>query len=605
MNKIQRSRDELFLYPKILMFYRNHRILAVRDILGLQLAPHQRLDLKLQAYGGASDIIRLFSRGMSKTFGIAVDSLIDALLYTKLKVLLLGSGGFRQGKFILEEVERIIKCELDGQEKKNFALKMVDMGNKRNTNTIINKNPDMWTIKFKGGSVIATAPIGTSGDTIRGFRAHKVHVDERKDLKQEIKDRVIRPFNIIDYAVVTQDNQFNNINIDSGTLDYEESDYVQQYYSFLKNIKAGDKRYMVIKFVYPDAFDVADSEEEYRYYSRVFDQKLKFWSVPYGIKVDKIESSLGEDTTDEEGWRAEYLCEPMRATGDYYSYNLIKSASRKLLVDDQWFLNNADNENIDSVNQYLAPKNESDEVCVLGIDCAREDDYTAFSIIRVGPLCEGEWDVVTQTGRTKFSNLIYAYQEKNMHDRDAALFIYELLERFPGIRLVGMDKMGGGSSLRDELYHVVDDGLVDADILYDPSDTKENGIAILVGNRSDNNRLRLLKFGDKDNTNVNRSIRTAMDGGLFYFSGGDRYYKDKELEDIQKYIDLTARQFRFIKTKPTKSYLHFYTENRKKNKKDLYSATIYAWHMVNQLLYEASLPAQEIKIENIAITTRI
>lgn len=603
--KIQRSRDELLLYPKILLFYRNNRIFAARDLLGLQLAPHQRLDLRLQAYSGAKEIVRLFSRGMSKTFGIAVDSLIDAMLYNNLRVLVLASGGFRQGKLILEEIERIIKCDLDGQDDKKFALKMLDIGSKKTSGSLIHKNPDMWSIRFKHGSQIATAPIGSTGDTIRGFRAHKTHIDERKDLKQEIKERVIRPFSIVDYAVITQDNQFENINVDSGTLDYEESDYVKQYYSYMRKMQEGDQRYLVIKFVYSDAFDVAKDDEDYKYKSSVFGQKFKFWKTPYGIKVDDIESRLGEDTVDEEGWRAEYLCEPMRTGGDYYSFNIIRDASRKLVIEDSWFLENPDDENINTATQYLRPKTTCNDDCVLGIDCAREEDYVAFSVIRVGQLAVNEWDKILQEGHSDFNNVIWAYQEKNMHDRDAAILIYKILDMFPHIKLVGMDKRGGGSSLRDQLYYVVKDGFVDTDVLFDPSDINKNGIATLVADKSDNNRLRLLTFSHKENTVVNRSIKNAMKSGSFYFSGGDGSYKDEELDDVQKYVDLTTRQFRSIKTKPVQGYLSFYTENRKKNKKDLYSATIYAYAMVMELLYNSNKPLRNVEIKNIAVTTKI
>lgn len=601
--QIQRSREELFLYPEILLFYRYNRILAARDLLGLQLSTHQRLDLRLMKYSGAKEIIRLMGRGMSKTFGLSVDSLIDAILYENLKTLVLASGGFRQGKLILEEIEKIIKCELNGQKQRYFALKMVDTGSRRTTGSVINKNPDMWSIKFKNGSIIATAPIGTKGDTIRGFRAHKTHIDERKDLKQEIKTRVINPFSIVDYAVITQDNEFENINIDSGTLDYEESDYVQQYYSYLRKIQEGDRRYLVIKFIYPDAFDVTEEGEEYKYESKIFKQKLKFWSIPYGIKVDDIEAKYFEDNADEEGWRAEHLCEPMRATGDFYPYNILRKASRKLVIPDEWYLRNPDHENIDSIMQYLSPKLSTEEPCVLGIDCAREDDYMAFSIIRVGQLSEKEWNPLTQEGKTDFSNVIWAYQERGMHDRDAAILIYKLLEKFPNILLVGMDKRGGGSHLRDQLYYVVEDGLVDGEVLYDPNDVGEKGIATLVKDRSGNDRLRLLSFSDKENTEVNRAIKNAMQNEKFFFAGGDERYPSKELEEVQKFIDLIVTQFKFIKTKPTKLWLNFYTEGKKK--KDLFSATIYAYYMQMLVLYQAAISNKVVEVGNYSAVAKI
>jgi len=606
MLEIKKTRDELLLYPKILLFYRNHPVLAVRDLLGIRLAPHQRLDLRLTWNSTAKDIIRLFGRGMSKTFGEALHAILTAMLYPRMKILMLGSGGFRQGKFIIEEVERIIKGELDGQEEKKFALKMMDTGNRKMTSSVIRKNPEMWTIPMKNGSVIATAPIGTKGDAIRGFRANITYVDERKDLKKEIKEKVIKPFSIIDYNVVTQAGDFENLNIDSGTLEYAEDDYTLEYEEYLRQMEKGDDRYLVVKFIYPDAFDIAQPDEEFKYSSEVFHQNLKFWKTPYGIKVDDIEAAANKLTTDYESWRSEHLCVAMRATGDYYSHELMNSVTNKQVLSDTWFTDEKNEEKAKSATQFLRPLLETNDPCVLGIDCAREDDFTTFTIIRIGQLAEQDWNPITQEGHTDFSNIIWAYQERNMHDPDAAIKIYEILDMFPNILLVAMDKRGGGSGVRDQLYHVVKDGKVNAEILFDPDDDGENGIATLVGDTSANDRLRLVTYTDEDNTRVNGSVRTAFKSGLLLFAGGDDTSTlEDSVADVQDFISIAARQFRMIKTRPTKNWIHFYTENPKKQKKDLYSSIIYGYGAVLKLLYDIELPGDSTDVATIAPTMNI
>lgn len=604
MSDVKLSKDELFLYPTMYFFYRNHPVLAARDLLGLKLPPHQRLDLRLQWHSKALDTIRIFSRGMSKTFGEALFGVISCVLYPRLRVLSIGAGGFRQGKLILEEAERIIKGNLDGQDRNEFVLNMIDGSQRRSSGSIIKKDPDLWKIPFKNGSVIATAPVGTSGDAIRGFRANIVQIDERKDLKKEIKDRVIKPFGIIDYNVVSEKTEYENRNIDSGTLQYEEDDYTKELEEYLRLIKEGNEDYLVIKFIYPDAFDIARSGESYVYNSEYFENtKLKYWSIPYKIKVHDIEKELNKITTDEESWRAEYLCEPMRATGDYYSFELVKNVMNAQIISDKEFMEIEEN---DGVNQFLIPQSSCDDPCVLGVDCAREHDMTAFVIIRIGPLSEEEWNPVTQQGKTMFCNIIWAYAAYNMHDQDAALLIYDLLGKF-NITTVALDKRGGGSGVRDQLYHVVKDKKVlddkgvpkEVEILFDPEDNDEGGIATLLKGRSNemlsgNDRLRLLTYTDEDNTEVNRSMRNAMGGGMFYFSAGDeRLDTGSDMDELdalkstRDFMNAIPRQFRMIETKPTKHWLQFAVPNPEKNHKDLFSATIYAWGEIKDLIVDS------------------
>lgn len=591
---IRRSKEELLYYPEILLFYRHHEVLAVRDLLGINLAPHQRIDLRLMWRSNASNIFRVFGRGLSKTFDLSVYLLLRAMLYSGSKLLPLGGGGFRQGKIILNEIERIIKGELNGQSSNGFALNMIDIGNKKSFSNLIHKDPDMWYIKLTNGSQIATAPIGQKGDAIRGFRAHVSAVDERKEMSKEIKQKIVKPFSIIGQSVVTDDNVPDNVHIDSGTIEYEEDDYTQEYYEALRRVYDGDKSYAVIKFVYADAFQVA-YDDNYKYDSKYFLHKMKQWKTRYNILVDKIEDDLENATTDIESWRSEYLCEPMRATGDFYSFNIIKNASKKkIYTDEEYFQMETD----DDVFQFLAPQKEFySDPCILGIDVARENDLTAFVIIRLGAHAVGDFDKRMQSGHTEYNNIIWAYQEPNMHDPEVAIKIYNILEKFNIVR-IAMDKRGGGTGVRDQLYHVVKDGKVNANIIYDPEDDGNNGIATLMHGQDGSPILRLLTYSDEDNTKVNRAIRTAMENGRLFFSGGDEL-RDDGLKDIQYYINTIQKQFKMIKTKPTKNWQHFYTENPKKYHKDLYSATIYAYGEV--LNMDHALPEKKpVSISTIA-----
>jgi len=598
MSDVKLSREELFLFPQMYLFYRAYPVLAVRDLIGITLSTHQRLDLRLNWQTEARDIIRIFSRGMSKTFGEALFGILSCVLYPRLKVLSLGAEGFRQGKMILEEAESIIKGEKDGQEDNGFVRAMINTGGKRLSGSLVRKDPDLWKLEFLNGSVIGTAPIGVKGDAIRGFRAHIVQVDERRGLKKEIKDRVIRPFSIIDYNVITQKAEYENKNIDSGTLQYEEDDYTKELEEYMRLIKEGSEHHLVVKFIYPDAFDEAKDGEEYKYETKYFNKKLKFWSVPYGIKVDDLEGELDKITTDIESWRSEHLCVPMRATGDYYPFGLINAVAEKRVFTDEEYME-LTGPDMEVATMYLRPKLKCADPCVLSVDVAREHDMTSFTVTRMGPLSTGVWNPVTQEGKTKFCNTIWAYEEKHMQDTDAALKIYEIMSMFENIVVVALDKRGGGSSVRDQLYRVVKEGIApDFEILYDPNDDDEGGIATLLKDRkgqllSFNNRLRLVSYSDEENTKVNRSLKTAMGEERFYFCGGDEKV-DEEIQMVRNYVNVIPRQFRMIKIKPTKNWLNFTTPNPEQDLKDLYSSTIYGWGEIMQLIHDEDISRSSV-----------
>ena len=100
------------LFP--IYFYRKHLDLAAKDLLGLDLAPHHRLILR--DWGRSKQINLIFcSRGMGKSVLLAIFYLLMGFLYPRLKMLMVGGGGFRQAKFVLLEVEKIINCQLSGQ----------------------------------------------------------------------------------------------------------------------------------------------------------------------------------------------------------------------------------------------------------------------------------------------------------------------------------------------------------------------------------------------------------------------------------------------------------------------------------------------------------
>lgn len=96
---------------------------------------------------------------------------------------------------------------------------------------------------------------------------------------------------------------------------------------------------------------------------------------------------------------------------------------------------------------------------------AREQDETAFVVIRMGQLATGEFRPFNPKldkqgrpcfGKTDFNHVCWAESHRRMPAGDVADRVRELMKRFNikstyGLPTLGMDKRGGGAAVRDEL----------------------------------------------------------------------------------------------------------------------------------------------------------
>jgi intein/homing endonuclease len=116
------------------------------------------------------------------TFLLGVNAVLHALLYPGYRVGLMGPG-FRQSKFIFNEVEKIYQRSPIVRE---ACVKKPTRG------------ADTYSLEFRGtdrsnGSYIAALPVGVDGSKIRGSRFYLIEIDELAQMQPEIIDMVIRP----------------------------------------------------------------------------------------------------------------------------------------------------------------------------------------------------------------------------------------------------------------------------------------------------------------------------------------------------------------------------------------------------------------------------
>lgn len=546
----------------MLLFYRRHPVLAVRDIFGIKLSTHQRIAFII-IWLRCPRLILLMGRGMSKTFLLALNAVLKCILYPGERITIIGANGLRQGKFVMEDAERIVSGTLKSQERLGFAYAALK---KRTSPNVIIKDPDVWKIEWKNGSILRAFPLGSTGDPSRGARSTETDVDEAKDLEEDKENKVLKPMGYVSTDPVGDEDQESSPLVKSGTVGAEGEYYSRQIVEFEKRMQAGDKGYGIVKFTYLDSYKIGK------------DGRRKHWSIPYRMKISDIERDRDDGLMSYDFWAAENLCIPIRSAGSFYSYNLIKKAYEHQVNPD--------------TDSYLEPLFETNDPVIIGADIATESDFAAFVAIRLGPLAKGEWDWRRQEGRTPFCNVINVWQASGIAYGIINEKIREWLKIYPNTLKIAMDAKGGGYGVRDNFAF---DGI--EPMLYDPADEKIiNAIDVSKGSPI----LKLMSPGDEDNQKMNNFMKGQFEKDKLFIPKYFSRHENPATEEVYKYLRFLFDQLISIRTRPTKKFSSFYVPG--KQKKDIYSALLYGMSEVEPLIY---LNQQEDEVCNEVILMNI
>ena len=168
---IEEDEAKLLLYE----FIRNNVTFGVNLLSGVKLFPFQHMAIK--AMLETDYFMGVWSRGMSKSFTTGIFAFMDAILHQGVEIGII-SKSFRQAKMIFRKIEDIMA-------KPEAALLAQCMTRKA-------KNNDQWTMEF-GASKIHALPLG-DGEKLRGFRFHRIIIDEFLLMPERIYNEVIVPF---------------------------------------------------------------------------------------------------------------------------------------------------------------------------------------------------------------------------------------------------------------------------------------------------------------------------------------------------------------------------------------------------------------------------
>ena len=143
--------------------------------MGIKLFPFQHMAVK--AMFQTDYFMGVWSRGMSKSFTTGIYAALDAVLNQGVEIGIL-SKSFRQAKMIFKKIEDIAA-------KPEAALFAQCITKKSKSN-------DEWLMEI-GRSRIRALPLG-DGEKLRGFRFHRIIIDEFALMPERIYNEVIVPF---------------------------------------------------------------------------------------------------------------------------------------------------------------------------------------------------------------------------------------------------------------------------------------------------------------------------------------------------------------------------------------------------------------------------
>lgn len=638
-------------YGKLVAKLRRDPVFQARILHGIVVPPHQRVILRSLRYPQYNEHHIVGSRGVSKSFTVAsVHPVLYSEVYGRKKVSSLSASKFRGGKVIMEEALSFIQGNLDSQKKPGRqAEEMLDYRKG------LKREGDRWYIQFKTKTTFSTIPTGNE-ESARGLRANHLVLDEADNWDKDTVDRIFGPFLAVagNFEAPASEESGNSIYF-TGTVSYSHKDWAKALKDRENLIRKAQTAYKALESGDFDTWDRLSSEDNerikrnsvnlmrwdytdlliptkinnhaivYPYVNRASESleinppEIIAWDTrdkcnyirTYPVDKEYAEKQLDDGLTDFDSWAAEWRCQFIDTSGNVYPFELIERSTNTELLDVKDLRERGwDPEDL---GPYFPPVLfECSDPCVLGVDPARTDDFTAFVVIRLGELAEGPYDPLTGTGNTSWNNVIWAEQRKNMTIKDIAEKIRELKSRYnlhvyknpvkaPGV-VIDARGAASGTTVRDELalpsppvdeFGNTNPNWSSPNPYYDPTDKEYQH---LRANPEAWPGLRLFWATDTLNTQLVSYSKGQLEVSKLFLG---RFLNSVERNDPQGRLNLgyigvktLKDQLLSIQGEPTKHAFKYSMpgdSRRVDMKKDLFSAFLYANHAAREHIAAASV----------------
>ena len=418
--------------------------LMAKYILNVDLLPYQLAILK--KFWHKPFVLLVAARGASKSFLLAVYSILRLMLHQGCKICVVGAS-LRQSLVLFNYIMQVW----------NGAPILRDICK----NNAPRRDPNMayW---FVGESKISFLPLG-DGETIRGQRANIILCDETASVDPIVFETVVRGFasvrsegvwDNVQQAYITKllhttrsdiaamdiadekiPNQLDsNQIIMAGSACPEFNHFYSKYYTYYRDIIETRGRADLLREKHPDR--EIKNDLDYKDYCIIH---LPHDVLPVGLMDEKI-LSQGRTTMDPAIFMMEYGACFVKDTNGFIPASTIHRATCPLnMVGDE-------------VSFKVSLIGEANDVHVMGIDPASEDDNFTVSIVA---LRKGRRCIVYQwaTNRKDFDKIrAEGLLREDITDylTFCILHIRNLMRRFNPV-MIGLDSGGGGLAVKEAL----------------------------------------------------------------------------------------------------------------------------------------------------------
>jgi hypothetical protein len=413
-----------------------------KHVLNIHLLPFQVVIL--QELWKRKYPMLIGSRGMSKSFLLAVYSLLRALFFQGCKVVLVGAA-FRQSKIIFEYCEQIWRN----------APVLRDLAG---SDSGPHHDPDRWSFTI-GFSQINALPVG-DGTTIRGQRANTIICDEFSSINPEVYENVISGFAAVSQNPVDEvmnaasiarlkeigdwspeeelaeaERNKGNQAIVSGTAYYgfnHFSDYWKKYKNIIES--RGD----INKIKNLSSNNETDKNLNWKDYAII---RIPYDILPKGF-LDEAHISRSKATVNTGQHAIEYGAVFSVDSCGFFKRTLIESCVTKEPI---IFPGGR------SVKFHAHISGHPDRKYIYGVDPASESDNFSIVVLEVHPehrrivYC---WTTTRDRYKDKLSRGLTS--EQNFYHY-CARKIRDLMPIFPCLK-IALDKQGGGITIEETLH---------------------------------------------------------------------------------------------------------------------------------------------------------
>lgn len=527
MSKLTKNMDIVLQQgPDLIQFYRDNPCIAAYELLGVDLAPVQRVVFEAMWFKPYT--LAVAGRGFGKTFLSGVMASLLCLLYPGYRAGLIAPS-FRQAKMIFAEVEKIYS--------KSPILR--EATEKRPI-----RGSDTCYLKFKsvGGhnnAFIEALPIGADGAKIRGSRFYCIFVDEFAQVPKKIIETVLAPMSItkLDPMVQVRELERRKELMDSGLA--TEADFEEETVNKMIGTSSGYYKFNhMYKRMRQYWAQIAEGSQDHAVF------QIPYTLLPAGFLDQKnVENSRRVMSSHE--FDMEYMAAMVSDTAGFFKASVLEACTIGSEFD-------------------VEIKGQKSDSYIIGID-PNQGGSAKCGV------------VVVKLGKPNHIVNVIALDGKTTQDITVA--IQELCVAYNVVRIF-MDRGGGGKAVSDLLH----EGYNDVEPIIDRGDKEKEHIAgrhildVITFSTSwiaDANFATLALFEDQhlrfpriplDNTDESAQERLEMDA----------------LENIEK---LKKQCLNIIVTQTKSGALHFDTPKKNQNK-DLYSALILAGYGVKVLEHE-------------------